>query len=137
MALSHYFRNGNDSAFQPDVPRPVPDRFPAFFGDDFFLARPQHHGAVFLDAVVVVAVLAQRNQVARYAGVPGAAVDHVADGEEEFLEDERDVDEQLLFDLYQQVFVGQFERYRYRLVGFPKLFNDFFHGARPLCPVLL
>ncbi|MNJ71133.1 hypothetical protein D3C77_676440 [compost metagenome] len=53
----------------------MPDRFPAVFADKLFFGIPQHHGAVFFDAVVVVAVLAQRNQLTRHAGIPGVGGD--------------------------------------------------------------
>ena len=103
--------------------------------------------------VVVVAVLADRDHAAINAGIPGvggnvrqvgvglrvgdghrlqAAVDHVADGQQKFSEDKRNVDEQLFFDFHQLVFVGQLQGDRYRFVGFTQLFDDFFHVRDPL-----
>ncbi|CAI2800202.1 Uncharacterized protein PFLU_6077 [Pseudomonas [fluorescens] SBW25] len=131
----------------------MPHGFPGFLGDDFFFAGPQHHGAVFFDAIVVVAVLADRDQAAINTGIPGvgghvrqvgmglrvgdghrlqAAVHHIADGQQKFTEDKRDVDEQLFLDFHQLVFVRQFQRNRNRFVGFTQLFDDFFHGRDPL-----
>ncbi|MNH20326.1 hypothetical protein D3C79_800880 [compost metagenome] len=128
----------------------MPDRFPAFFGDNLFFAGPQHDSAVFFDAVVIVAILADRDQVSRYTRIPGvgrhlrqvgvrlrigdsdglqAAINHVADRQQELLEDEWNIDEQLFFDFDQLVFVRQLKRHRYRFIGFSELFDDFFHGS--------
>lgn len=104
----------------------MPDRFPGFFGNQLFFGLPQHHGPVFFDAVIVVAVLADRDQATVDTGIPGvgghiwqigvglrigdghgfqAAVDNIADRQQKLSEYERNIDEQLLFDLHQQVFV--------------------------------
>lgn len=113
----------------------------------------RHDRAVFLDAVVVVAVLADRNQLARHAQIPGrgghvrqigvrlrighgdglkAAVHHIADRQEKLFEDERNIDEQLFFNFDQLVFVWQLKRNRDRFVCFTQLFDDFFHDTDPL-----
>ncbi|MNP26534.1 hypothetical protein D3C76_1193940 [compost metagenome] len=62
-----------------------------------------------------------------------AAVDHIADLEQELAQLEGQVDQQLLFDLHQLFLFRQFQRYRHRLVEFAQLFDDFFHGDRPSC----
>ncbi|MNT33008.1 hypothetical protein D3C72_1689170 [compost metagenome] len=62
-----------------------------------------------------------------------AAIDHVADLEQELAQLEGQVDQQLLFDLHQQLLVGQLQGNRHRLVEFAQLFDDFFHGGRPSC----
>ncbi len=56
-----------------------------------------------------------------------ASIDDIADLQEEFAQAERQVDQQLLLDLHQQIVVRQLQRHRNRLVEFAQLFDDLFH----------
>ena len=61
-----------------------------------------------------------------------AAVDYVADCQQELAQAERHVDQQLFLDFYQQVLVRQFQWHRHGFIGFTELIDHFFHGLHPL-----